>query len=160
MKPEQVNKLYSKLTPQEQAALCFEAAIRLDEAEIKVIVNCVEKHTYQIPHSDYRQRATGLYMLALYYGTQYWRNRAFMMTALNLSSDDEGKEYGDIAVRFASKLGSMDKALIDVCGRVKVDIKAIKTLADCKDELAFSEYVEAELVEQYTKLFMQAVTLK
>ena len=158
MKPAQVNKLYAKLTPHEQAALSFEAAIRNDEAEINDILVNVEKHTYHLPNAEYRQRATGLFMLALYYGTQYWKNRALMMMALHASDDPTG--YEGLAVQFASKLASMDAALIEVCGSLKVDIRPIKTMADCKDEPVFSEYVEAELVGQYTGLFMQAMTFK
>jgi len=37
MKSSQVDKLYSKLTPHEQASLYFEAEVRRDDAEIKVI---------------------------------------------------------------------------------------------------------------------------
>ena len=52
MKPAQVNKLYSKLIPYEQAALCFEAAARQDEAEINDIVDSIEKHSYRCLHTD------------------------------------------------------------------------------------------------------------
>ena len=158
MKPAQVNKLYAKLTPHEQAALSFEAAVRFDEAEINDILDNVEKHTYHLPNNEYRQRATGLFMLALYYGTQYWKNRALMMMALHASDDPTG--YEGLAVQFASKLASMDAALIEVCGSLKVDIQAIKALAECKDKPVFSEYVEAELVEQYTETLNAIVTLK
>jgi len=53
----------------------------------------------------------------------------------------------------------MDAALVDVCRRIKVDVDLVKTLADCKDEPGFSDYVEAELVEQYTELFTKAAMI-
>ena len=159
MRAAQVNKLYSKLTPHEQADLSFEAAARLDEAEINDIVDSVEKHTYRCLHADYRQRATGLFMLALFYGAQYWKNRALMMMALNLSSDDDINSV-QLAVRFLAKLASMDAALIDVCRRIKVDVDSVKTMADCRDEPAFNDYAEAELVGQYTEQFTKAVMLE
>ena len=53
MKQQQVNKLYSKLTPQEQSALLFEAAIRKDENEVDLILDYVEMRTYSIPHLNY-----------------------------------------------------------------------------------------------------------
>ena len=43
MKPAQVNKLYSKLIPHEQAALVMEAAARLDESEADAIMEQVER---------------------------------------------------------------------------------------------------------------------
>jgi hypothetical protein len=157
LKPAQVNKLYSKLIPYEQAVLCFEAAARQDEAEINDIVDSIEKHTYRCLHTDYRQRATGLYMLALFYGTQYWKTRTLMMMAFNIYRDDRACS---IAKQFIVRLASIDAALLDVCRRIKVDVEAVKTLADCKGETGFSDYVEAELVEQYTELFTKAVMLE
>ena len=83
-----------------------------------------------------------------------------MMTALNLSSDDDNKELVELAVRFVAKLASMDAALGVVCRRIKVDVDSVKTMADCKDEPAFSDYVEAELVGQYTEQFTKAAMLE
>ena len=83
-----------------------------------------------------------------------------MMIAFNLSGDDDNKECGVFTVRFIAKLASMDAALVDVCRRIKVDVEAVKTLADCKDETAFNDYAEAELVGQYTEQFTKAVMLE
>ena len=90
------------------------------------------------------------------YGVKYWKTRTLMLMAFNIYSDDR---TCSIAKRFIAKLASMDAALIDVCGQLKIDAELIKTMADCKGETekGFSNYVEAELVEQYTELFMRAV---
>jgi hypothetical protein len=56
MKAAQEDKLYSKLTPVEQAALAFEALARNDEAELDVIVDSVERLYYQCTHWQYRWR--------------------------------------------------------------------------------------------------------
>ncbi|MCK4842608.1 MAG: hypothetical protein KAT04_12125 [Methylococcales bacterium] len=48
-----INKLYAKLTPNEQATLFFEAAVRQDENEVDLILNSVERRTYSTPHIDY-----------------------------------------------------------------------------------------------------------
>ena len=47
MKPAQVNKLYSKLTPHEQAALVFEAAVNRDDDETKAIT---EQFIFKLKH--------------------------------------------------------------------------------------------------------------
>jgi hypothetical protein len=159
VKAAQVNKLCSKLTPHEQAALCMEASARQDRADFDAIADSVTRVTYQGSHLDFSQRLTGLYSLAMLYGTIYWKNHTLMLMAFNLSSEDDNKEYIEIAKRFITKLASMDAALIDVCGRIKVNVDSLKTLAYCKDEPSFSDYAEAELVEQYTALFMQAVSM-
>ena len=83
-----------------------------------------------------------------------------MMMAFNIYSDDDNTNFVDITKRFFAKLASMDAALIDVCKCIKVDVEAVKTLADYKDEPAFSDYVEAELVGQYTEQFTKAAMIK
>ena len=54
----------------------------------------------------------------------------------------------------------MDAALTDVCQLFKVDVESVKKLADCEDQPAFSRYVDADLVEQYTELFTKAVNFQ
>jgi hypothetical protein len=156
MKPSQVNKLYSKLTPHEQAALCVEASARQDRADFDAIAESVQKVTYQCVHDDFSQRLTKLYGLAGLYGTKYWKSRALMMTALHASDSLDGYEgFADV---FAAKMASMNSALIEVCQLFKVDIEAVKILAQCKDEPTFDKYIDAKLAEQYEELFMEAVT--
>ena len=128
-------------------------------AEAEVIVDNVERRFYQSVHPAYRRRVEGLLTLAGLYGVQYWKNRTLMLMAFNIYSDDR---TCSIAKRFITKLASMEAALIDVCGQLKIDVELIKTMADCKGETekGFNDYVEAELVEQYTELFTKAVMLE
>ncbi len=54
MKPAQVNKLYAKLTPHEQAALAVEAASRHDESAIDAILAHVERTPRSCNTGGYR----------------------------------------------------------------------------------------------------------
>ena len=54
----------------------------------------------------------------------------------------------------------MDAALTDVCQLFKVDVESIKKLTECEDQPTFSQYVDAELVEQYTELFTSALNFQ
>jgi hypothetical protein len=71
MKASQLNKLYSMLTPLEQASLAIGALARQDMAEFEVITDNVEMHTYPSLHADYRQRIDGYYTLGGFYGIQH-----------------------------------------------------------------------------------------
>ena len=51
MKAEQIDKLYSKLTSQENAALAFEALVRHDFAEVDVIEGAVGFHARHVPNT-------------------------------------------------------------------------------------------------------------
>jgi hypothetical protein len=158
MKASQVNKLYSKLTPHEQAALSFEAAARHDKAEFDAILDGVPRVAYQCVHNDFQQRVTGFFTLAGDYGINYWQNRALMMTALYASNDKN--DYNKAVIRFAAKIASMNIALSDACRLFKIDVEAIKTIAGCKGEPTFDDYAEAELIEQYIELFTSAVNFQ
>lgn len=63
-------------------------------------------------------------------------------------------------LRFLAKIASMDAALTDVCQLFKVDVELIKKLTECEDQPTFSQHVDAELVEQYTELFTNAVNFQ
>lgn len=153
MKTAQVNKLYSKLTPHEQAALTFEAAARRDESEIDAIIANVPRQTYQGVHADYKQRATGLYMLVGEYGLNYWQARAALLMVLNLSRGDESMDCADMSLHLLAKIASMDAALTDVCRQIKVDVEAVKMMAGCENQPTFSQYADAELTGLYTEIF-------
>jgi len=124
--------------------------------EMDTILDSVPRKVYISPHKDYITRMTGLQNLAKLYGIQFWKTRTLMLTAFNIYSDDR---TCSIAKQFITKLACMDSALIDVCRQLKIDAELIKTMADCKGETetGFNDYVEAELVEQYTELFTKSV---
>ena len=73
MKPQQINKLYSNLTPHEQANLAFSAAMRQDETEVDLILSAVKRRTYITPHVDYHTRTHGLVQLSGIFGVAYWK---------------------------------------------------------------------------------------
>ena len=73
MKAIQVNKLYTKLTPQEQAALFFEATVRRDNVEAEAIKASVPIQNFSHFHSDFTHRAIGFLLLTGFYGTIYFQ---------------------------------------------------------------------------------------
>jgi len=159
MKQQQINKLYSKLTPYEQAALVFEAAIRKDECEVDLVLNSVERRTYSTPHIDYQQRMTGLISLSGCYGITYWKTLCQLSSLMALSSDDDS--YDKTARLFINKISSMDAALQVVCKELSVDIAAVKKFAECNDHHPnYNGDIENQFVEQYTELFFTIAHLK
>lgn len=155
MKPAQVNKLYAKLTPYEQAALVIEAAARLDESEADAIMEQVERKHYLACHADYTRRIHALTALVGQYGIEYWKNRTLMLIACEYV--DQGNQQADAtALRFLAKCVALEAAIVEVCKLAKVDIKAIKNMAGCPEEEVRPEELEkadAELVKQYTGMF-------
>ncbi|BBL60082.1 hypothetical protein [Methylomonas koyamae] len=155
MKPAQVNKLYARLTPHEQAALAIEAAARHDESEIDAILAHVEHRHYLSTHADYTRRIHALMTLAGQYGIEYWKNRALMLIACEYA--DQGNQEAEApALRFLAKAVALESAIVEVCKQLKVDVKAIKTMAGCPDDDVKPEALQkadAELVTQYTGMF-------
>ena len=105
MKQQQVNKLYSKLTPHEQAALMFEAALRKDENEVDLILDSVERRTYSTPHIEYQQRIMGIGNLSGCYGIIYWKTLCQLSSLMALSLDDDS--YDVTARQFKNKISSI-----------------------------------------------------
>jgi hypothetical protein len=161
MKATQVNKLYAKLTPHEQAALVFEAAVRLDESDVDAILESVERKPYMSLHWDYIRRCYGLQSLVSQYGIDYWKNRSLMLMACNLAEDGNAEAESN-AMRFFAKIVAMELALFETCNLLKVDIVAIKKMAGCPDnDVKASELPKAdeELVKQFAELFTKAAML-
>jgi len=97
LKPAQVNKLYEKLTPEEQANLCFEANVRGDNADYEAIKSAIEYRNYQAPHHDFRLRSIGLLSLAFYYRGEYWEALSKMVLGLCLDADEARQFSGKLA---------------------------------------------------------------
>jgi hypothetical protein len=151
MKAEQIDKLYKQLTPQENAALAFEALNRHDYQELDVIEGAVEKRLYTLTDYKYRARYYDMMILSLWYGNIYWKFRAMFATAVHKSGTETQKQ-------FAVDLGSMEIALAEVCTWLKVDLMAVKGLAQCADSpLISTEFMDAERVAYYTELFMGVI---
>lgn len=160
MKPSQVNKLYAKLTPHEQAALVIEAAARLDENEADAIMEQVERKHYLACHADYTRRIHALTTLVGQYGIEYWKLRALMLIACEYA--EQGNQEAEApALKFLAKCVALEAAIIEVCNWLKVDVKAIKTMAGCPDDdLKSNELLQSdiELVEQYTEILSRLVS--
>ncbi len=154
MKVAQVDKLYTKLTPVEQAGLAFEAIARNDDAELAVIVESVQQLDYRCTHWEFRQRGWCLLDLAKYYGVIYWKTRAYMGVAH--AKFQEGNNVNDQKATFVflDRLLAMDVALTDVCTKINIDVMTVKKLALCEDEAALSDNGNPELVKEYSELFM------
>jgi hypothetical protein len=133
MKPESVEKLYTKLTPHEQAALSFGAATRLDEAEMDTILGSVEKKNYICPHKDYQRRMACLMALSQFYGIKYWKTRAMMALLFAHAETVADKKYQDDGFELIDRLAAMDTALVKVCATLKVDAGAIRKMAECEE---------------------------
>lgn len=114
MKPDQVNKLYAKLTPHEQAALVIEAAARHDESAIDAIIERVERKHYIATHADYTRRIHALTTLVGQYGIEYWKIRTLMLLACDYA--DQGNEEAEApALRFLAKCLALESAIVEIC---------------------------------------------
>lgn len=160
MKTAQVNKLYSKLTPYEQATLCVEALARRDGSTADAIIEQVERKTYVSLHWDFRERSYGLQALIGQYGIEYWKNRTLMLKACEYA--EQGNHQAEAAaLQFLARCVALESAIIEACKRLKVDVMAIKKMAGCPDNETpeFLTPVDAELVKQYADMFAGALSL-
>jgi len=160
MKPKQINKLYSNLTPHEQANLSFAAALRHDENEGDLIISSVEKRTYMTVHVDYHNRLHGLVQLSGIFGTAYWKT-FFKLSTANLSKT--GEAFDKVAQQHINEFISLNTALNNVCQSLQIDSEAIRTFAQCSDMnsdfegLPFKGHANESFLKQYTNLFTVAV---
>lgn len=150
MRAQQVNKLYSKLTPHEQAALAFEAAAQSKGDEFNLIDNSVEQRTYDAPHIDYQTRMEGLLHFSLSYGIFFWKRLCQIGSAPALEDDGVNIDVQPIMDDFAS----MNVAFENICDKLKVDPSVVRKFAECGSYQPLSDAeVKDHLVEQYTDLF-------
>jgi hypothetical protein len=151
MKAELIDKLYKQLTPQENAALAFEALNRHDYQELDVIEGAIEKRLYKLSDYKYRSRLYDMMILSLWYGGIYWKNCAHYAFVLPLVTKTQ--DY------FAVELASMESSLVEVCTRLNVDVASVKKMAVCDDlpVLTPDIFAVAEKVAYYTELFMGVI---
>lgn len=151
MKSTQVNKLYGKLSPYEQAALCFEAAVRNDSADVEAIKSAVEWANYHCPHYDFRRRSFGLFLLGGYYGAEYWKSYSLMLVALMQAETEVTAHKAELVFQHAGNLAAMDEALNITCKKLNVDVEAVRKMAGCQGHQKQLKEVanHGELVIQY-----------
>lgn len=129
MKPNQFNKLLSKLTSEEQAALMFNAVARADNKEIDVILACVPKHAYTSPDADYRNRLVLIQTLVSNYGIEYWKLRALISQAKDFAR--QGYVEIEIAIsKLLAKAVALEIAIVEACNQLKLDVELVKTSID------------------------------
>lgn len=139
MKTEKVNKLYKQLTPIEQANLYIEAVTKnLGQTEVELITESVQRVTYNCRHKDFANHIECYERLALMYGTHYWKMQAQASLSALLHRQYEGmiavnteeeKMLAQASKVFYGKLASIELALREVCTKAKIDIEAVKWLA-------------------------------
>jgi hypothetical protein len=175
MKAAQVNKLYKQLTPIEQANLYIEAVTKkLGDVEVQLIAESVQRVTYDCRHKDFTNHIDCYERLAFIYGTQYWKTQALASISALLHRQYDGiiatnteseKMLAQASKVFYSKLASIEQALNEVCTKAKIDIEAVKWLAEISetDSKIFrpippnTDTLELEL---YREIFHAAVMLE
>lgn len=153
MTPSRVDKLYSKLTPHEQASLAFESLANRKKDETDLIIGSVAQHTYQCPHFDFRRRLTDLINLSLYYGLIYWQTRNSWSMAYYQSKVKVDAAAQETAFDVEDRLLAMETALAKVCAELKIDVIAVKKIARCEHEPVFCGVGEPVFVDEYRTLF-------
>lgn len=157
MKRQQVNKLYSKLAPQEQANLAFEAAIRNDERDLSLIMNAIEQKTYVTGHADYHIRNHGLIQLSGMFGIAYWKTFFKLSTA---RLDKTGQAFDKIAQQHIDEFIAINTALNNVCEVLKINPEVIRKYAECHAiNPDFKGTEDNKFIEKYTDLFTTAAQL-
>ena len=156
MKAQQINKLYSKLTPHEQANLAFAAAMRNDEKEVDLILSAVEKRTYITTHFDYHSRTHGLVTLSGVFGIFYWKT-FFKLSTVNLSK--AGEACDKVAQSHINQFIALNTALNNVCKSLQIDSEDIRKFAECSGiKPKFEGMPDEAFLKQYTILFTNAAT--
>ena len=128
MKPSQIDKLYSRLTPKEQACMVLEAAANSDEAQVDAVIASVERKQYYGLHADYTTHMQKLIAVVGIYGTEYWKNRALMLAACNLLDETSDPDVIDAANRLYEKAIALDVAVVIVCKQLGVEIQSIRSI--------------------------------
>ena len=157
MQHAQVEKVYPKLTPHEQAALAFEALMRGDDDERLTILGSVGKKHYQCLDQRFSLRLNGYIGLGMFYGMVYWKTRSYM--EVTSSKYDECGDEADQKAVFVllDRLFAMETALQEVCAKINIDVLAVKKFAQCEDEYTPDKSSNEELVKEYAGLFMGIV---
>ena len=154
MKIGQIDKLYSKLSAQQQANLLFSAVAQGNANEADAIESSVEQNTYRMADLEFHRQLLQLQHVVGTYSREYWRLRALMM--YHVSNDE-----ADLSTtkQFIDNLLALEQALVDVCKQLNVDFTSVKKLALCLDIDDITPettlpVADDELVANFTQLMM------
>lgn len=156
-KAAQIDKLYSKLRPEELAGLAFEANVRGDDDEYAEILSGVGKRTYVCLNQEFSLRLNNYNSLGMFYGATYWKNLAYMEFVGNLQKEKQSDRHDQLHSHFLDNLLAMDVALQAVCEKAKIDVMVVKKLAGCDDEYIPNKCNNEGLVNGYVGLLMRFV---
>ena len=152
MKPHQINKLYSKLTPHEQATLVFEAITRKNENEADLILDSVKVKTYSMPNLDYQQRMQGLSNLSGVYGKVFWKT-LFLLSSYKWTQFESGA-LPETIKQHIKRFNSIEAAITTICKQLNIKVSTIKELAECNTlNPDFGNEIDNQYVQQYNELF-------
>jgi hypothetical protein len=128
-----LDKLYSQLSPEEQATLVFDAVTRQDEKEADAILASVPWLHYKSIHADYRRRVVNLVCLAQYYAQEHFRARAMLFESYKYYQDsDFSDEYLSSIFHTAyQRLANLEEALNRLGKEHHVDTQAVKRFSGC-----------------------------
>jgi len=152
MKRPELQRVYSKLTPQEQAALVFEASTRQDKSEADVILNCVSIKNYSMPDLDYQQRMQGLSNLSGVYGMVFWK-ALFLLSSFKWTQFDNDF-LPETIKQHIKRFNSIEVAIEAICKQMNIKVSTLKEIAEC-DTLNpdFGDEIDSQYVRQYNQLF-------
>lgn len=154
MKTNQIDKLYSKLTPKEQACLVLEAAANMNESEADAVIAVVERKHYLCMHAEYTTHMQRLMAIIGIYGTEYWKNRALMLAACNLVDKSGDLDVAETTHRFYENAIALEVAVQKACNLLGVDVCAIRSIIGViPNEMNDykSEDVNQKIVQNYLK---------
>jgi hypothetical protein len=157
MNPAQVEKLYTKLTPEELAALAFEANMRGDNDEFETILASVGRRAYICLDQRFNRLTNAYLDLGMFYGMVYWKHRTYMEFASNLHKEQPNDGNRTLLFYYLDNVMAMDVALQEVCAQVNIDCMAVKKLAGCDDEYSPEKCGNEGLVREYVGLFLGVV---
>ena len=151
MRLDQIDKLYSQLTAQQQANLLFEAVANGNSKEADAIEASVEQKTYRSTDLTFHRQLLTLHHLVGAYSQEYWRLRALLLYYLRYDNAEK-----ETAKAYLDKMLALEFALVQVCQQLKVEVKSVKTMACCLDSEDNSPVTEPPpaheaLVKEYSK---------
>lgn len=154
MRQLQINKLYTKLKPEELAALAFEESIRGNEDEFDLILGSVKHKDYTGPDIIYLKRLEGLRQFSMFYGIFFWKRLCQIATAPTLANDNVKVDEQ----WFIDDFTSMNAAFESTCQQLGVDASIVRKFVECGNYRSLTDgKVKENLVSQYVEFFKKII---